>query len=163
MKLLSALVGGLVLARPVLEIKAIYENKARVVVSIGLALAAMGFFMTSFILCIMEIVLQYDAQGFVLWSPMFTIAVLFSCFATAAILGAKAVFPKPQDSIAPQLQVLMHNILQGMANQFPASTEVPNTRAERESKEVAQEREHLRQQPRGDINYDQLGSPAFTH
>lgn len=167
MKILSAFVSGLVLARPVLEIKALYENKARVVASIGLALAALGLFMTSFIVCIMEFVLQYDAQGFVLWSPMFTVAMVFFCIATAATFGAKAIFPKPQDAVAPQLQVLIHNVLQGMANQFPTSNEVPNTRGtretERELSDVERERERLRQHPRGDINYDQLGTPAFTH
>lgn len=167
MKLLSAVISGLVLARPLMEIKTIYQKRGRVAVSIALAAGAFAFLMTSLVLGTMEFVLQYEAQGFVLWSVMFTLAVIYFCFAVLTAILSAATFPKPE-YVAPQIQELIHNVLQGMANQFPVQDkDVPNTKAnrevERELDEVEEERERLRRHSRGDINFDNLGSPAFTH
>lgn len=167
MKLISAFFSGLVLAPPVLQIKTIYQHKGKVAASMGFGAAAFAFLMVSIVLATMELVLQYEAQGFVLWSVMFTLSVVFFAFALISVFAAKAIFPKPE-VVAPQLQEVVHNVLQAMANQFPVqNNEVPNTPAnrekEREREEVAEERERLRQHPRGDMNFDRLGSPAFTH
>ena len=171
MNIISTFISGFVLARPVMQIKSIFEHRGRVLVSVLLGSAAFVLFMTSFVLGTAEIVLQYDAQGFVIWSPLLTLSALYLLFCAIAAISSAAVFPKPEISVAPQFQEIIHKLLQSLANQYPPpgpetssrrAAEEPNAVAQ-EMHEVAREREKIRQHPRGDLDLDQTPTPAFTH
>jgi hypothetical protein len=158
----SAIFSGVVLAKPVMEARAIYENRGRALASIGCAVAAFSFFMTALVVATMDIVLQLDSQGFVMWSALLTAAVTFVVFAALLGLAAIAVFPKP----APSLNIPVHEMaqlaLQKLAEHLPHSQTAAKEMV-REENEVEIEREKISTRARGDLDLDQMPTPAFTH
>ncbi len=155
MNIVSTLINGFVLVRPVLEVKAMYENRGRVVASFIFAAAAFVFFMSGILMGIIELVLQYDDQGFVLWSVMLGIATLFFVLGAICALGAKIIFPKPPLVATPRLQDVIHQILQALAERYPAP---PSQGEDVSVREAMNEREKVKHHPRGDFNLDQAAA-----
>ena len=162
----SALLSGFVLAKPVMEIRTIYDNRGRTLASMALAGAAFGFVMTALVIATMEMVLQYDSQGFVQWSVMLTLASIFVLFAVALAWAAKATFPKPRPAVTLPIQEIVQLLFQTLADHLPSQSPSPepSVREEaREMSEVAAERDKIRDRARGDLDLDQMPTPAFTH
>jgi hypothetical protein len=136
-----------------MEARALYENRGRALASMGCGIAAFSFFMTALVVATIDIVLQLDAQGFVMWSALMTAASTFVVF--AAVLGIATVvfFPKPAPTVKIPVHELAQLALQTLADHLPHPA--PN--------EVQAEREKISTRARGDLDLDQMPTPAFTH
>lgn len=162
MSISSALYSGVVLAKPVMEARTLYENRGRALAALGCGVAAFVFIMTALVVATMDVVLQLDGRGFVAWSAMSTAACTFVIF--AAMLGAAAVaaFPKAPPAVKLPVQELAQVALQALAQHLPHPSPM-GREIIREESEVAAEREKISTRARGDLDLDQMPSPAFTH
>lgn len=85
---------------PIQEIHHFLENKRRILLTAISSAAGFVFIMAAILLGTVEAALQYDAQGFILWSPIFTAvtwffgAGIFSCLVARLALPVKSV-PAP--------------------------------------------------------------------
>lgn len=148
MSISSALCSGVVLAKPVMEARTLYENRKRALAAMGCAIAAFTFIMTALVVATMDIVLQLDGRGFVAWSALSTAACVFIVFAVGFSAAAVGFFPKPPPAMKLPVQELAQIALQALTQSRVA--------AERE-------RDKISTRARGDLDLDQMPSPAFTH
>ena len=158
----SAIFSGMVLAKPVMEARAIYENRGKVLASVGCGTGAFALLLTALVVATMDIVMQLDSQGLVMWSPLLTAAVTFVVFAAVLGVSAVAVFPKPAATVHIPVEELAQMALQTLASHLPNPG--PSTQeTAREEDEVEAEREKISTRARGDLDLDQMPTPAFTH
>ncbi len=94
MKMLSA----------VFELQNLLVNRRRIFYSILAGAFSVPFFFAAIITAAIEAGLQYDAQGFVMWSALFSVASAFGAVAVASLILARALFPKP---VPPQVNLAM--------------------------------------------------------
>jgi hypothetical protein len=162
MSISSAVYSGVVLAKPVMKARAIYENGGRALASVGCGIAAFSFFMTALVVATMDVVLQLDAQGFVGWSALMTAAMTFFVFAAILSIAAVTVFPKPEPTVKVPVQEFAQLVLQALAEHLPHPAPV-SKESVREANEVNAEREKISNRARGDLELEQMRTPAFTH
>jgi hypothetical protein len=162
MSISSAVYSGVVLAKPVMEARALYENRGRALASLGCGIAAFSFFMTALVVATMDIVLQLDAQGFVMWSAFLTASFTFVVFAAVLGIATVAFFPKPAPTVKIPVHELAQLALQTLADHLPHPAPVSKETV-REENEVQAEREKISTRARGDLDLDQMRAPAFTH
>jgi hypothetical protein len=95
--IVSSLVMGLVMAMsgfsPLLEAQRLLANKRRIFNALLLGITGFIFMIAGFITGLIEAALQYEAQGFVFWSALFTVAAGLLFGGIACVLGAKAFMP----------------------------------------------------------------------
>lgn len=95
----SSLAIGLMMAAnefaPIVELHRLLVHKRRVLISFVLATGAFFLILAGFVVAVIEAVTQYEVQGFVLWSALFSAALIFAVTAALLTLVAKLVLPKP--------------------------------------------------------------------
>jgi hypothetical protein len=162
MSISSAVYSGVVLAKPVMEARALYEKRGRALAAMACGIAAYSFFMTALVVATMDVVLQLDARGFVTWSAFSTAAATFVVFAAVLGVVTVAVFPKPAPAVKLPVQELAQLALQTLSRHLSDAASVSKETA-REESEVEAEREKVSNRARGDLDLDQMPTPAFTH
>jgi hypothetical protein len=94
---ISSLLVGLSLATanfsPLHELQHFLGNKRRILYAAILAAAGFVFMMAAILLGTVEAVLQYDAQGFILWSPLFMVTAWFACAGIFVLAAARLTLP----------------------------------------------------------------------
>jgi hypothetical protein len=96
--IVTSLLAGLTLAStdfsPLHELHNLFVNKRRIFIACGVAV--IGFFLvfSGFIMGLVEGSLQFDAQGFMVWSSLFTVAASLAIAGAFCIMGAWAAFPQ---------------------------------------------------------------------
>src|SRR4051812_43739563 len=107
---ISSLLVGLSLASsnfsPIQELQHFLTNKRRIFYSLGIAITGYLLLLTGFVISLVEAALQADAQGFVMWSSLFTVAAGLACAGIASIVIAKLMVPvrvQYHDSIFKEL------------------------------------------------------------
>jgi signal transduction histidine kinase len=176
--LISGVCMGLFMAfnglTPMLQAKAIFENRRRVVLSGVLAGAGFMLFMAAFILACIDLALQWEVQGFIVWEAILTVSTGFAVLAVLCWIGAKVAFPKPQPnalaSIGQQLGLgdislpqLIEQFMQGFTAQAAAQEAEQARAAERAKTQETQTavKEEIKERPRGDMGIEsQVG---FVH
>ncbi len=100
--IVSGLCVGLLMAfnglTPLLEAKAVFEQRRRLMFSAFLGMAAFTFVMAAVILGTIDLALQYEVQGFILWEMVLSVAVGFLVAGAVCGIAAKLVFPKAKPS-----------------------------------------------------------------
>lgn len=162
MSISSAVYSGVVLAKPVMEARALYENRGRALAAVGCGIAAFSFLMTALVVATMDVILQLDTQGFVMWSAFMTAASTFVVFAAVFGIATVAFFPKPAPTVKIPVHELAQLALQTLADHLPHPPSVSKETV-REENEVQAEREKIVTRARGDLDLDQMPTPAFTH
>ncbi len=158
--IVSSLIAGWVMAYngfvPFIELKTILENRRRVMFSV-LALAVGFVFVMAFVLLgVIEAALQYEAQGFVLWNALLSVATGFFVLGLFSFILAKVLWPKPQADLGGLLKGLDAASLLALVEQF-----MPAEEPFRGSKEASEE---PREQPNTDFNLDpKIVRPDFAH
>lgn len=174
--IVSGLCVGLLLAfnglTPLIEAKTVWDHRRRVVISALLGMASFTFVMAAVILGTIDLALQYEVQGFILWEMVLTVSAGFLAAGLVCAISAMAVFPRPKASALAFLgeQAGLGNVMeeiQGYVAQMMANTQPRENRenVETEMKTNKQppgvrpeERIH---HPRGDMNLEsQVG---FVH
>ena len=100
---------------PLLQAKAIYENRKRVLFSGALLAAGFTLFMTAFILATVDIALQWEVQGFIVFESILAAAAGFAGLAIICLVMAKLIFPKPKANLgefnfAPLIESLIKSL-----------------------------------------------------
>ena len=133
MKVALGLISSIVM--PFLEVQCMLRHRRRVQFAILLWAAGFIFFMSATMLGLIDLALQYDAQGFVTWTAILSVATLFITLAVLSFALAKVIFPKPNLSAVSLLR-------------FADDPEFSR-----------QESRH----PRGDSGIDQFPQPGLSH
>jgi hypothetical protein len=102
----SSLLVGLSLASsnfsPIQELQHFLLNKKRIFYSLGLALTGYLLLFSALIISLVEGALQYDAQGFLIWSALFAVASVLGLAGLISVGLAKLLVParlEQRDSI----------------------------------------------------------------
>lgn len=94
---ISSLVVGLALASdnfsPIHELQYLLANKRRIIYSVFFSATGFVFAMTAIVIAVIEGALQYDAQGFVMWSALFSAAIWLAAAAVISWIGSRLVLP----------------------------------------------------------------------
>lgn len=94
---ITSVVAALLLAAtgfsPFGELRQLYINKHKIFISGALFAAAIVFALAAFMIALIEGALQYDAQGFVMWSALFAVALLFCGLGVVAFFVARTINP----------------------------------------------------------------------
>lgn len=157
-----------------LELKNLFENRRRVLLTVILGAAGFIFVMAAILVGSIEMALQHEAQGFILWNAILSVATGFLVVGSiCAIAGAK-IFPKAKPPVAfaglPAILGLLENfdmnVILTMVEQFQsaarpgAAPESPIVAdAEREAAQAAARATYeaaMRQHPHGDFTVDGL-------
>lgn len=97
---ISSLVAGLFLGAsgfsPLMELQRLFEARKKVLWAIILGATAFVFGITAVIMASIEVALQYEAQGFLMWSAMLTLSAIFLTLGIICAASAKGVFPEPR-------------------------------------------------------------------
>jgi hypothetical protein len=111
----SSLLIGLTLANsnfnPIHELQIFLMNKKRIFMSLGLAVTGYILAVAGLLISLVEWALQSDAQGFVIWSAMFTVASGLAIAGLCFILIARAAVParvEYHESIFQELNKQFH-------------------------------------------------------
>ena len=111
---ITSLLTGLTLAStdfsPLRELHNLFTNKRRILITLGVAVTGFLLLFSGFIMGLVEGSLQYDAQGFLIWSSLFTVAAGLAIVGAFCMLAAWATFPQPQ--------VAQHNVFAELNSQF---------------------------------------------
>lgn len=157
MKVALTLIGSLLAG---FLLKDIFEARRKLVASLVLGATAFFLVLASVLLGIIDMALQYEAQGFILWNAILGVATLLLVSAVVCALTARAVFPKPQFHLGmmgtADAEDLIKNIEQMAAGFFTSREQPPQQKVARE--EAEQEREMIRQHPRSDFTFE--GQPT---
>jgi len=156
---ISGVCMGLLMAfnglNPLLQAKAIYENRKRVIFSATLMAAAFMLFMAAFILASIDLALQWEVQGFIIWEAILTVAAGFAVLAVISFVTAKLIFPKPKDDMFSMLG--QHagfgdvNVAQ-VIEAWLGSLQKPEAQRPIETEKAV--REEIKDRPRGDMGID---------
>lgn len=168
--IVSGLCVGLLLAfnglTPLIQAKTVWDHRRRVVVSALLGMVGFTFVMAAVILGTVDLALQYEAQGFVLWEMMLTVSAGFFAAGIACALSAMAVFPKPKVSAFQFLgeQAGFGNVMdeiQSYVAQMMAAANAAAPSSPQPPQDFKPQPEPKSPHPRGDMNLDsQVG---FVH
>jgi hypothetical protein len=170
LSLLSAAAVGLLVAAnhsaSLIEAKTLLQKRRRVIWSVLIGAAGFFLVMSAVLLGVIDLALQYEAQGFVLWNAVLSVAAGFITIGALAFVVAKVVFPKPDLA-----QGLFGSMALGTGLQFieqfrhlfePAAPVARAQEAPRPApSEAVEKREELRQRPHGDFTIEQ--QPSFVH
>lgn len=112
---ISSLLIGLTLANsnfnPIHELQTFLMNKKRIFISLGLAVTGYILGIAGLLISLVEWALQADAQGFVMWSAMFTVASGLVIAGVCFVLIARAAVPvrvEYHESIFQELNKQFH-------------------------------------------------------
>jgi hypothetical protein len=93
----SSLLVGLSLASsnfsPIHELQHFLTNKRRIFYSLGIAVTGYLLVFTGLVLSLVEWALQFDAQGFVMWSSLFSVAFGLALTGIFSVVIAKLMVP----------------------------------------------------------------------
>jgi hypothetical protein len=174
--IVSGLCVGLLLAfnglTPLIEAKTVWDHRGRVVFSALLGMASFTFVMAAVILGTIDLALQYEVQGFILWEMILTVASGFLAAGLICALSAKLVFPRPKPSalaflgeqagfgnVMEEIQKYIAQTMSG-ANAAAQSSAPPPAPTPEQRSQMEQTEERLHH-PRGDMNIEsQVG---FVH
>jgi len=96
---ITSLLAGLTMAStdfsPLRELHTLFTNKRRILIAVGVAVIGFLLLFSGFIMGLVEGSLQYDVQGFLLWSSLFTVATSLAIVGAFFMLAAWASFPQP--------------------------------------------------------------------
>lgn len=132
---------------PLLQAKAIYENRKRVLFSAVLLAAGFTFFMSAFILAAVDIALQWEVQGFVVLEAVLVVAGGFAVLAVMSLVLAKLVFPKPNVSLS---EINFAPLIESLIKSLELATQ--QMRASNTEGEPAPERPYPQEPMRADRN-----------
>lgn len=93
MKVALTLIGSLLTG---FLLKDIFAARRRVIASVVLGATSFVLVMASVLLGLIDLALQFEAQGFILWNAMLGVATLLLALGIGAAFASKAVFPKPK-------------------------------------------------------------------
>ena len=125
--IVSSLMVGLSMASshfsPIQELQHFLTNKKKIFVAAGIAVIGFIFLIAGFIISLVEAALQYDAQGFVVWSALFVVATGLAVMGAFSLLFAKLLIPvRPiqQESLFGELnkQFNISQILESVMKNF---------------------------------------------
>lgn len=106
----------------IMELQKLLINRRKVLYSVVFAATAFFMILGALILGSIEVALQIQNQGSVVWTPLLTVALGFMSFATVAAIGARSVYPiktaivqppTDQSQIVQILEFLMKSFVSG--------------------------------------------------
>jgi hypothetical protein len=94
---ISSLLVGLALAStnfsPIHELHSLFVHKKRILAAAGMAVTGYVLILTGMIVGIIEGALQSDAQGFMMWSSLFSVAVGLAMAGFALVIVSRLMVP----------------------------------------------------------------------
>ena len=115
--LLSSLVVGVALAAsgfsPLHEIRHLLRNKRKIFAAVGLMAVGFVFGMAGVLVALIEGALQLDAQGFLMWSALFSLSLILVVASGISFIIARKI--NPMTTMAADMS---HSLLADLDTQF---------------------------------------------